>query len=248
MRVAATERFTQTVDDYDKHRPSYPDAAIDWIVETSRIPAHGAIVDLGCGTGISARLFFSRGFRVTGVDPNEAMLARAKERGGDITWLRGEASATTLPSDTFDLAIAAQAFHWFDVPRALAEIDRICKKSGAAAAFWNGRAHTPAMDAYEAFLLAESKEYGNLKTFDRTLEELQAAIGPRARQASFPNAQLFDWEGFRGRVFSSSYVVHGVDDKEAFEAKLRALFDVWSQGGRLEFVYSTKIILWPIDR
>lgn len=247
MRVPAGERFSATVDAYDKHRPSYPAEAIDWIVSTSGVRAGGAVVDLGCGTGIVSRLFAARGFEVVGVDPNEDMLARARERGGDrVRYVRGEASATGLPVASFDLAVAGQAFHWFDVPKALAEIARVVKKGGWATAFWNVRATGPTMDAYEALLREWSREYESLRTPEQTMEDIRAIVGPSMREASFPNGQTFDWEGFRGRVFSSSYVVHGVDRREEFERALRALFEACSPRGVIAFDYRTKVCAWPI--
>ncbi len=35
-------------------------------------------MDVGCGTGISTRLFAARGVRVIGIDPNDEMRARAE--------------------------------------------------------------------------------------------------------------------------------------------------------------------------
>ena len=37
------------------------------------------MADLGCGTGILTRLLADRGLEVTGIDPNEDMLAHARD-------------------------------------------------------------------------------------------------------------------------------------------------------------------------
>ncbi|GAC1544799.1 MAG: class I SAM-dependent methyltransferase [Polyangiales bacterium] len=240
MRVAADQRFTATVDAYDRHRPSYPPALIDWVVGTAALTTGATVVDLGCGTGISTRLVAARGFEVIGVDPNAAMLTRARERGGPARFVLGDAHATTLPDACADLVVAAQAFHWFDVPRALDEIARVLRPTGSGAAFWNVRAATPAMDAYEALLLARSREYATLRTPEQTIAAIAASDRIESPvEAEFPNVQRFDWAGFRGRVFSSSYVVHGVDDLPAFEVELRALFDAHARDGVLDFAYRT---------
>jgi SAM-dependent methyltransferase len=44
-----------------------------------------------------------------------------------------------LPDDCFDAVVVAQAFHWFDQQRALAEIDRVLKPGGGVALVWNRR-------------------------------------------------------------------------------------------------------------
>jgi len=52
---------------YGQARPTYPPELVRWCLE--QVPAPGVIVDLGCGTGISTRLFASTGHPVIGIDP-----------------------------------------------------------------------------------------------------------------------------------------------------------------------------------
>jgi SAM-dependent methyltransferase len=64
------------------------------------------ILDVGCGTGLLACEFATRGYDVTGADPAAAMLATARGRpGGDqVRWI--QASAAGLDTGTtFDLII-----------------------------------------------------------------------------------------------------------------------------------------------
>lgn len=49
----------------------------------------GRILDLGCGTGNSAAPLLRRGYEVTGVDASEAMLAVARGKHPEATWLQG---------------------------------------------------------------------------------------------------------------------------------------------------------------
>ena len=72
----------------------------------------GRILDLGCGTGLLACGFATRGYDVTGADPAAAMLAIARARpGGDqVRWIQASAAAldTAAGLDTgpgFDLII-----------------------------------------------------------------------------------------------------------------------------------------------
>ncbi|SDP47683.1 Methyltransferase domain-containing protein [Pseudomonas reinekei] len=48
------------------------------------MPAHGRILDLGCGAGFDAEHFFSAGYEVVGMDPSEQMLSIAKNVVGPI--------------------------------------------------------------------------------------------------------------------------------------------------------------------
>ena len=64
-----------------------------------------SVLDLCCGTGVLAGELTARGYRVTGVDASDAMLARARERLGPDVAL----SQMTLPDlrvdGVFDAAV-----------------------------------------------------------------------------------------------------------------------------------------------
>src|SRR6201996_2676277 len=67
---------------YDRARPSYPRALVDRVLATSpRTGSRARVLDVGCGTGIVARLFQAAGAQVLGIDPDERMAARARALG-----------------------------------------------------------------------------------------------------------------------------------------------------------------------
>ena len=51
--------------------------------------------------------------------------------------LDGTAESLPLPTASADAACAGQAFHWFDVDRAMAEIARVLRSRGVLIAGWN---------------------------------------------------------------------------------------------------------------
>ena len=65
--------------------------------------------------------------------------AGRKRSGLGSATVQATAEATGLEPAAFDLATAAQAFHWFDKPAALAEMARIVRPGGGIALFWNVR-------------------------------------------------------------------------------------------------------------
>lgn len=245
--VDPRDRFSGAAKGYAQHRPSYPPAIVDGVIAAAGIGAGDPVADVGCGTGILTRLLAERGLDVTGIDPNEPMLAEARAAGGPASYRRGEAEATGLAAASTALVTVAQAFHWFDLDKTLAEFHRIIRPGGHVAAIWNLRGAGAFPDDYEALLRRFCREYRVLEGWEECLNRLRnhpRTVSPRTIES--PNVQLFDFAGLHGRSWSSSYVIHGVDDREGFDAGLRALFDTHAQGGVLEFPYRTVALVFGI--
>src|SRR6476620_1406313 len=63
------------------------------------------ILDLGCGTGIVARVLRERlggGAHLTGIDVNAGMLAKARSIAPDIHWIEGNAVALPVAERSFE--------------------------------------------------------------------------------------------------------------------------------------------------
>lgn len=236
-------RFTGLAAIYARTRPSYPDELFAWIEARTGLKRGALVVDLGCGTGISTRQWAARGVDALGLDPNEDMLAQAHAEGG-ARYEKGEASATGLPAGCADLVSAAQAFHWFDLPSALAEIRRVLKPGAFCAAFWNTRARTPLHADYEATLAEFSSEYGRRGRGWETIEKIKAAGVTACEEARFLNAQRFDRDGLLGRAHGTSYVALGVKDMPAFDRALTEVFDRHQRGGFVSFDYDARVLLF----
>lgn len=232
-------RFTATTENYRRFRPDYPDALFDWI---RALGPGRQVADLGSGTGIATRQLVAHGFEVIGVEPNDAMRAAAEADGGHF--VRGEATATTLPDHAVDLVTAAQAFHWFPVPETLAEIRRIVRPGGHAVAFWNLRdlGH-PFVAGYTALLRRFSTEVGKVPRAEPTVAAIRAAE-PTAFTHTLRHTQRLDRRGVRGRAWSSSYVAHGVADAAGFDAALDTLFDAHADAGFVEMAYRVEVVAW----
>jgi SAM-dependent methyltransferase len=248
-RANPTGRFTGLADVYAKHRPGYPPAAVDLLLRECALGTGAVLVDVGCGTGISSRLFAARGLRVVGIEPNDEMRSRAQSQlsaGGDAPEYRpGTAEATGLPDAFADCVLAAQAFHWFDAPRALAEFRRVLKPAGWVALLWNERD--------EADLATAA--YGRVV---RTGPEAAAVEGPRgvageallrsdlftqARREVVPHEQEVDEEGLLGRAFSASYAPREPAAAAAFADALRAVFEAHQRHGKFLLRYQTSVYL-----
>lgn len=132
----SVDGWAPLVDAYAENRTGYSHELYDTIAAFG-LRRGATIVDIGCGTGIASQPFVSNGFAVTGVDSSEAMLAKAAQTlGGNVSLLCATAEALPFPNDRFDVAISAQAFHWFDRAKALAEIHRVLRSGGLLAIWW----------------------------------------------------------------------------------------------------------------
>lgn len=161
MTVPAAVRarsFDAWASDYDRYRPTYPDALFDEIAARLELPERPEVVDLGAGTGKAALAMAGRGWRVTAVEPGGPMLdvlrAKAKAARLSVATVRGQAEATGLPDASADLTTAAQSFHWFDHVAAVREMGRVVRPGGGIALFWNIRdtSASPFMAQYAEML------------------------------------------------------------------------------------------------
>jgi ubiquinone/menaquinone biosynthesis C-methylase UbiE len=241
------QRFSGAAAAYARYRPDYPDALLDWLVAQAALAPGDPVADVGCGTGIFTRRLAQHGLVVTGVDPNEDMLAEARAEGGGAEYRRGEAAATGLPAASVALVSVAQAFHWFDKDEALAEFARILRPQGRVAAIYNLRGEGTFMDAYDALLRRFSSQYGVLESWEAALDALRRhPVVTDRREWDGAHVQRFDFEALHGRAWTSSYVFRGVGDAGAFDAALRALFDTHQTGGQVEFRYRCVALLFRV--
>lgn len=129
--------FDTLAAEYARYRTSYSEALFDAIL-TYAGPLHGRrALDLACGTGLSMRGLDAHGIAVTGIDIAPNMLEAAKRAGfSQAAFYEGRAEALPFADDAFVLVTCGQAFHWFDGPRALAEIVRVLVPGGAHAQYW----------------------------------------------------------------------------------------------------------------
>jgi ubiquinone/menaquinone biosynthesis C-methylase UbiE len=94
-----------------------------------------AALDLATGTAVIAHLMDDLGFRVTGLDWSEAMLAcaraKAAARGRRIDFILGDAEATMLPDASVDVVVTRHlVWTLVDPPAAFAEWHRVLRPGG----------------------------------------------------------------------------------------------------------------------
>ena len=138
------EGFGADAGRYDRARPTYPADLVARIVAAS--PGRD-VVDVGCGTGISSRLFQAAGCRVLGVEPDPRMAEQARQGGTEVEVAKFE--DWDPAGRSFDTVIAAQAWHWVDLVAGAAKAAAALRPGGRLAVFWN--AFNPPLELREAF-------------------------------------------------------------------------------------------------
>jgi len=134
--TANVERFSGFASTYDRYRPTPPAVLIDILTQLIGITSPEFVVDVGCGTGLSTRIWADRAQRVTGVEPNDDMRREAEAHTSTpaIRYQDGTSTATGLPDACADIVTASQALHWMEPEPTFAEIARILRPGGVFAA------------------------------------------------------------------------------------------------------------------
>jgi SAM-dependent methyltransferase len=124
---------------YERGRPSYPPSAVDWLLSpTAGAPVHD-VLDLGAGTGKLTSRLVERGLNVVAVDPIPELLDVLRTTLPDTPALLGTAEHIPLPDNSLDAVLVAQAWHWFNPERAVAEVVRVLRPGGRLGLLWNVR-------------------------------------------------------------------------------------------------------------
>ncbi len=190
--------------EYERGRADYPADAVAWLCDALGIEPGADVLDLAAGTGKLTRALQASGARVTAVEPLEAM--RAGLTG--VEALEGTAEAIPLPAGAVDAVTVAQAFHWFDGPRALAEIHRVLRAGGGLGLVWNqGDSSTAWVAALDA-VVAEARPPGVPSFRDvpwRAPFETTALFTP-LEEREFSHEVDADAARVRARVASISFV------------------------------------------
>jgi ubiquinone/menaquinone biosynthesis C-methylase UbiE len=166
------------------------------------------VLDLGCGTGIVARLVRERSgptASIVGVDLNPDMIAVARSLAPDIEWHEGNALQLPFPDAAFDLVLCQQGLQFFrDRTAAAREMRRVLSDGGRVAlSTWRPIEENP--------------------LFHQLHQLATARFGPHEdRRFSFGNAEaitaLLSSVGFRDVSMTTVTLGEHVADPERFVA------------------------------
>ncbi|MGZ4438582.1 MAG: class I SAM-dependent methyltransferase [Nocardioidaceae bacterium] len=221
-RTGPALSFGSVADAYDRARPSYPRGAAAWLAGTT--PAD--VLELGAGTGLLTQQLTALGHRVVATDPSEQMLHRLAARGTGAAVVAGTAEHIPARTRSADLVVAGQAFHWFDLDRALPEIARVLRPSGQIALVWNHRDER----------IPWVRRLGQIiETPEQQVDPTHALLGSNlfgyVDSATFRHWSTVDRQGLRDLVTSRSNIaVMGEVERERVLRKVDELYQGYGRG------------------
>jgi ubiquinone/menaquinone biosynthesis C-methylase UbiE len=129
----ANRAFGSQAEAYERGRPGWPADTVASLLE--RWGARD-VVDLAAGTGKLTRILVAHA-DVIAIEPVDGMRAVLEREVPEARVISGTAEAIPLADDSVDAIFVAEAFHWFDLERAPAEIARVLRPGGHLAVLFN---------------------------------------------------------------------------------------------------------------
>lgn len=124
------DHFSRHADLYAQSRPTYPSELFEWLASIA--PARDAAWDAGAGNGQAATALAGHFARVFATDASTEQLARARPCA-NVEYRAAPSERCGLPDRAVDLAVAAQAVHWFDLDAYYGEARRVLRPGGVIA-------------------------------------------------------------------------------------------------------------------
>jgi SAM-dependent methyltransferase len=109
--------FDAIVDEYNRHRPAYPEALVDRACEIGELARGAPVLEIGCGTGQLTRSLLGRGLHVTAIEPGTRLTARARielEGAGPVEFMTARLEDARVPCSWYRAVFSASAIHWAD--------------------------------------------------------------------------------------------------------------------------------------
>jgi SAM-dependent methyltransferase len=222
----AAAGFGTQAENYERGRPGWPEEAIAQVIE--RFGAQ-TVLDLAAGTGKLTRVLVRHAREVIAVEPLDGMRAVLEREVPAARILKGTAEAIPLDDESVDAVFVAEAFHWFDLDRAPAEIARVLRPGGGIAVVWNRPgAKVPWLDEVYDALKAHRIEHNRLPDKVQWRGAIEAVFGPLHEDVA-PNAHVMDRELLLANMSSHSSI--GALPRDRLAAAIAAVNEVADRHG-----------------
>jgi SAM-dependent methyltransferase len=216
--------FDAAVRDYERGRTGWPEAVMDGVLGNH-------VLDLAAGTGKLTRSLVRRFPKVTAVEPLVSMRELGARLVPAATWLDGTAEALPLSDSDVDGAFVAEAFHWFDSRRAVAELARVVRSGGLVTVLftvWDGSFEPglspEALEAVEEVSRRTGSTGGPKWMAGRWQEGFTSETFGPLEERDIPFEHVTDHEGVISYYLSvSTIAARPQDEREALAERLRVM-------------------------
>lgn len=137
VKEQVLKEYDALANEYDQKWLSYTQKTLDLtlkVLQPEMIPAKQSLLDIGCGTGQFLEMLskLAPEIKLSGVEPNQQMLGRAKAKfGNSINCVEAWAHDLPFENASFDYMTCNNMFHYIDEPeKALGEFKRVLKPKG----------------------------------------------------------------------------------------------------------------------
>ena len=203
----AARGFGSASEAYERGRPSYPADAVACLVEELPIDPASLVVDLAAGTGKLTRLLVPTGARVVAVEPVTAMRQVLRDKAPGAQVLAGTAEALPFTDQVVDTVVVAQAFHWFELDKALAEVARVLRPGGGLGLVWNDRDDAvPWVGELSALIRWDDRPVPSYHEVDWATAVGRTDLFSSVEARRFRFDQRLDVDVLVDRVLSTSYI------------------------------------------
>lgn len=185
--------FNEIAVDYERNRPTYPDALVDQACEVADIGNGDRVLEIGCGTGQLTRSLLARGLRVTALEPGEQLIRLAEENledTGEVEFVHARLEDTQLPQDSYEAVFSASAIHWVDPDLGWRKIaDALAHNGTLALIQYCGLQEQRSVDDQEALLAAVRRHAPEIAATWPTYRDLDCTIaGVQERRENIADA------------------------------------------------------------
>lgn len=190
--------FNEVAVEYDRNRPTYPDALVDRACEVAGIGDGDRVLEVGCGTGQLTRSLLARGLCVTALEPGDQLIRVAEENlkdAGDVEFVQARLEDVQLPSESYKAVFSASAIHWVDPDLSWRKIADALAPGGTLALIqYFGLQEQRSVDDQEALLSALRRHAGEIAATWPTYRDLDCTIaGVEERRRNVADA--WGWLG-----------------------------------------------------
>lgn len=138
------DHFSERAPGYATYRPVYPRTIVDFLADLTfggpsrhhasnrPVVQRGTVWEAGCGSGQLTLILTERFENVLATDASADQIARAPQHAR-VEYRLAQAEHCGLAGGSVDLAVAAQAAHWFKLVEYYQEVRRVVRPGGLVA-------------------------------------------------------------------------------------------------------------------